>query len=104
MASYAAERAPEKSDPRATTPSTRPPVAMNLPSTTAVAAWAIVTPATSATALVDGRYLSTGGRVLGVVARAADFAGARSAAYEAIGRIDLEGGFYRHDIAERVAT
>jgi phosphoribosylamine--glycine ligase len=42
--------------------------------------------------------------VLGVVARAADFAAARSAAYEAIGRIDLEGGFYRHDIAERVVS
>jgi phosphoribosylamine--glycine ligase len=63
-----------------------------------------VTIAHAATALVDGRYLSTGGRVLGVVARAADFAAARSAAYEAIGRIDLEGGFYRHDIAERVVS
>ena len=63
-----------------------------------------VTLAHAATALVDGRYLSTGGRVLGVVARAADFAAARSAAYDAIGRIHLEGGFYRHDIAERVVT
>ena len=61
-----------------------------------------VTIAHAATSLVDGRYLSTGGRVLGVVARGTDFTAARSAAYEAIGRIRLEGSFYRHDIAERV--
>jgi phosphoribosylamine--glycine ligase len=63
-----------------------------------------VTIAHAATALVDGEFVATGGRVLGVVARGADFAGARSAAYEAIGRIELEGGFYRHDIAERAVT
>jgi phosphoribosylamine--glycine ligase len=40
--------------------------------------------------------------VLGVVARAADFATARNSAYEAIGRIHLEGSHYRTDIAERV--
>ena len=61
-----------------------------------------VTIAHAATSLVDGRYLSTGGRVLGVVGRGADFTAARSAAYEAIGLIHLEGSFYRHDIAERV--
>ena len=58
----------------------------------------------AATLLVDGEYVSTGGRVLGVVARGADFATAREAAYDAIGRISLEGSFYRHDIAQRVAT
>jgi phosphoribosylamine--glycine ligase len=63
-----------------------------------------VTIAHAATALVDGEFVATGGRVLGVVARGADFTVARSAAYEAIGLIRLEGGFYRNDIAQRVAT
>ncbi|HWH26687.1 MAG TPA: phosphoribosylamine--glycine ligase [Pseudolysinimonas sp.] len=62
-----------------------------------------VTIAHAATAFVDGQYLATGGRVLGVVARAADFSTARAAAYEAIGRIQLEGSHYRHDIAARVS-
>ena len=51
----------------------------------------------------DGGYVATGGRVLGIVAREKDFAAARAAAYEAIGRIHLEGSYFRHDIAERVA-
>jgi phosphoribosylamine--glycine ligase len=51
----------------------------------------------------DGGFFSTGGRVLAVVAQAGDFRGARTAAYEALGRIHLEGSHYRHDIAERVA-
>jgi len=50
----------------------------------------------------DGGFVSTGGRVLAVVARAADFHAARAAAYEALGRIHLDGSHYRHDIAERV--
>ncbi len=50
----------------------------------------------------DGGYVSTGGRVLAVVARAGDFRAARTAAYEALGRIHLDGSHYRHDIAERV--
>lgn len=70
----------------------------------AAAAVAGVTIAHAATAVVDGEYIATGGRVLGVVARGADFAGARAAAYEAIGRIELEGSFYRRDIAERALT
>jgi phosphoribosylamine--glycine ligase len=55
------------------------------------------------TAHVDGRYIATGGRVLGVVGRGEGFTAAREAAYTALGRIRLEGGHYRHDIAERVA-
>jgi phosphoribosylamine--glycine ligase len=55
------------------------------------------------TAASDGRFLATGGRVLGVVGRGPGFPAAREAAYEALGRIRLEGGHYRHDIAERVA-
>ena len=62
-----------------------------------------VTIAHAATARTDGRLLATGGRVLGVVARAGTFPAARSAAYSALGGIRLEGGHYRHDIAERVS-
>jgi phosphoribosylamine--glycine ligase len=50
----------------------------------------------------EGDFVATGGRVLGVVGRAADFHGARSAAYEAMSRIHLDGSQYRTDIAERV--
>ena len=57
----------------------------------------------AATAVTDGRFVATGGRVLGVVARAADFGAARAAAYESLSRIHLDGSHYRHDIAERVA-
>jgi phosphoribosylamine--glycine ligase len=61
-----------------------------------------VTIAHAATALVDDRFVATGGRVLGVVARGAGIASARDAAYEAIGRVRLEGSFYRTDIAAEV--
>jgi phosphoribosylamine--glycine ligase len=47
--------------------------------------------------------VATGGRVLNVVAVGADFAEARSRAYEALGHLRLEGGQYRTDIAARVA-
>jgi phosphoribosylamine--glycine ligase len=50
----------------------------------------------------DGGFFSTGGRVLAVVAQAGDFRAARTAAYEALGRIHLDGSHFRHDIAERV--
>jgi phosphoribosylamine--glycine ligase len=60
-----------------------------------------VTIAHAATALVDDEYVATGGRVLGVVARGADLASARETAYRAIALIELEGSFYRTDIAER---
>ncbi len=69
----------------------------------AAAALPGVTIAHAATALVDGEYIATGGRVLGVVARNADFTSARRAAYDAIEHIHLEGSFYRRDIAERVS-
>ncbi|WP_336660563.1 phosphoribosylamine--glycine ligase [Leucobacter sp. USHLN153] len=51
----------------------------------------------------DGGWIATGGRVLGVVARGADFAEARARAYEGVARISLEGGQSRTDIAARVA-
>ncbi|MBP6684628.1 MAG: phosphoribosylamine--glycine ligase [Leucobacter sp.] len=50
----------------------------------------------------DG-WIATGGRVLGVVSRGQNFAEARARAYSAINEIDLEGGQFRTDIAERVA-
>ncbi len=61
-----------------------------------------VTIAHAATARAGDRVLSPGGRVLGVVARAAHFDAARDAAYTALAGIGLEGGHFRHDIAERV--
>lgn len=48
-------------------------------------------------------WLATGGRVLGVVARGETFAQARARAYTGINHLDLEGGQFRTDIAERVA-
>jgi phosphoribosylamine--glycine ligase len=50
-----------------------------------------------------GDLLAAGGRVLSVVATASDFAAARAQAYDAIGRIALEGSHFRTDIAARVA-
>ncbi|MBL3687962.1 phosphoribosylamine--glycine ligase [Leucobacter zeae] len=51
----------------------------------------------------DGDWIATGGRVLGVVARGADFGAARERAYDAVGRISLDGSQHRTDIAARVA-
>ncbi len=49
----------------------------------------------------DGKLVATGGRVLSVTALGASVAEAQARAYEAIGRIDWPGGFYRHDIGWR---
>ena len=57
----------------------------------------------AATALLDGQFIATGGRVLSVVAVGPDFAIARSRAYEALALIELEGSHYRTDNALRVA-
>jgi phosphoribosylamine--glycine ligase len=62
-----------------------------------------VTIAHAATWRDGDRLIATGGRVLGVVARAADFTAARDAAYRALAGIHLDGGHYRRDIAERVS-
>ncbi len=62
-----------------------------------------VTIAHAATALVDGQYIATGGRVLSVVALGSDFADARARVYAALETIQLDGGQYRTDIALRVA-
>ena len=62
-----------------------------------------VTIAHAATAMTDGQFVSTGGRVLSVVGTGSDFVEARSRAYRAIEAIELEGGQFRTDIALRVA-
>jgi phosphoribosylamine--glycine ligase len=62
-----------------------------------------VTIAHAATALVHGEFVTTGGRVLSVVATGADFTEARQRVYAALDTITLEGGHYRTDIAARVA-
>ncbi|HEU5223341.1 MAG TPA: phosphoribosylamine--glycine ligase [Candidatus Lumbricidophila sp.] len=51
----------------------------------------------------SGALIATGGRVLNVVAVGGDFADARTRAYDALGRISLEGGQFRTDIAAKVA-
>lgn len=49
----------------------------------------------------DGTYLTAGGRVLGVTARAKDLKLAVERAYEATAKIGFEGSHYRKDIAAR---
>jgi phosphoribosylamine---glycine ligase len=51
----------------------------------------------------DGGLVSSGGRVLNVVGTGKDLAAARSAAYEAAGKIRMRGGWCRSDIAQRPA-
>jgi len=53
------------------------------------------------TALRDGAYYTSGGRVLGVTARASDLKTAVERAYEACRKISFEGAHYRRDIAGR---
>jgi len=53
------------------------------------------------TAFKDGRYVTNGGRVLGVVGRGAGIAEARSNAYKAAERIAFEGKINRTDIAAK---
>ncbi|TFC76915.1 phosphoribosylamine--glycine ligase [Cryobacterium cheniae] len=62
-----------------------------------------VTIAHAATSVVDDTLVSTGGRVLSVVAVGDGFTDARARAYEALALITLEGSQYRTDIAARVA-
>ena len=51
-----------------------------------------------------GHLVSAGGRVLNVVGRGPDLAAARTAAYQAAGKIQLRGGWFRTDIAEQAAA
>jgi phosphoribosylamine--glycine ligase len=49
----------------------------------------------------DGRYETTGGRVLAMVGRGTTLEGARDAAYRGVANVALDGGRYRGDIASR---
>jgi phosphoribosylamine--glycine ligase len=49
----------------------------------------------------DGGFYTSGGRVLGVTARAADLPKAVNAAYQAVSTIGFEGIHFRKDIAAR---
>lgn len=49
----------------------------------------------------DGKFIATGGRVLGVTAKGRDLEEARNRAYLAIENIVWPGGFYRRDIGWR---
>lgn len=51
------------------------------------------------TALEDGEYVASGGRVLGVVGKGTTLEEAVAEAYEVIAGIELPGSFYRKDIA-----
>jgi phosphoribosylamine---glycine ligase len=55
----------------------------------------------SGTAMVEGHYVTEGGRVLGVTAAAPDLKQSLSLAYEALGRIHFEGMYYRKDIGRQ---
>jgi phosphoribosylamine---glycine ligase len=55
----------------------------------------------SGTGLVDGHYVTEGGRVLGVTAAAATLPQSLALVYEALGRIEFEGMYYRRDIGRR---
>nr|WP_246301209.1 phosphoribosylamine--glycine ligase [Microbacterium immunditiarum] len=56
----------------------------------------------AATTETEAGLVASGGRVLNVVALGTTFAQARQRAYRAIAELELEGGQYRTDIAERV--
>ena len=53
------------------------------------------------TAKENGRWLTSGGRVLGVTARGSDIGNAVTNAYSAVSQISWEGMHYRKDIARR---
>jgi phosphoribosylamine--glycine ligase len=53
------------------------------------------------TSLVDGQIVTSGGRVLGVTARATSLEAAVARAYEAVRTIRFDGMQYRTDIAHR---
>src|ERR1700761_686319 len=55
----------------------------------------------SGTGLVDGHYVTEGGRVLGVTAAAATLEHSLSRVYEALSRIQFDGMYYRRDIGRR---
>ena len=57
--------------------------------------------APSSSAEKDGKIVTSGGRVLGVVATADDIRNAVDKAYKGVNAITFEGAFHRTDIAHR---
>ena len=55
----------------------------------------------AATAVRDGVFYTSGGRVLGITARAPELKTAVDRAYEAVSKIGFDGMHYRKDIAAR---
>jgi phosphoribosylamine---glycine ligase len=55
----------------------------------------------SGTRLVNGQYVTDGGRVLGVTASASSLPDSLSLVYEAMRRIEFDGMYYRRDIGHR---
>jgi phosphoribosylamine--glycine ligase len=53
------------------------------------------------TKLVGGKFVTAGGRVLGVTALGADLKQAQARAYEAVAKIHFEGATFRRDIAAK---
>jgi len=53
------------------------------------------------TALVDGKTVTSGGRVLGVTALGSDLATAKAKAYEAVNKIHFQGMYFRKDIGDK---
>ena len=53
------------------------------------------------TTLKDGKFVTAGGRVLGVTALGGNLAAAKKKAYEAVSKIHFEGAHYRKDIADK---
>jgi phosphoribosylamine---glycine ligase len=55
----------------------------------------------AATALVEGKYVTNGGRVLGVTALGGDISSAMTRAYQAVQKIHWDGVHYRTDIGRK---
>jgi phosphoribosylamine--glycine ligase len=53
------------------------------------------------TALLDGQYVTAGGRVLGVSAAGETLEAALASAYEGMAQVSFEGMYYRRDIGRR---
>jgi phosphoribosylamine--glycine ligase len=56
------------------------------------------------TTLRDGKPATDGGRVLGVTAIGGSMVDAKHRAYEAVGKIQYQGAWFRHDIGRRALT
>jgi phosphoribosylamine--glycine ligase len=55
------------------------------------------------TKLVDGKYYTAGGRVLGITAKGKTLQSAIDRAYEAVNKISFEGMYFRQDIGKKAA-